>query len=117
MCLDADTPDYKKIEFFVAGLVPEIRGLVTANDCATLQGTIRLAHKLTNQKVEEGTLPPRGSVVKAPDCGSKRKWESSVKNSAPPQPQQQQKRSESSTPSSGQKTGSYHGSYPKCNKC
>src|ERR1043165_785633 len=44
MCLDADTPDYKKIEFFVAGLVPEIRGLVTANDCATLQGTIRLAH-------------------------------------------------------------------------
>src|ERR1043165_6767478 len=79
LCPDSVTPEYKAIEFYVSGLVPEIRGLVTANDAATLRDTIRLAHKLTTQKVQEGVLPPKGTVVNAPK-GSKRKWEGAGKN-------------------------------------
>ena len=84
LCPDSVTPEYKAIEFYISGLVPEVRGLVTANDATTLRDTIRLAHRLTKQKVQEGVLPPKGTVVKTSD-GNKRKWESAGKGTVQPQ--------------------------------
>ncbi|KAI3744724.1 hypothetical protein L1987_57815 [Smallanthus sonchifolius] len=90
--------------------------------------TIRLAHKLTDQAVTQGTLPPRGSVSKPTD-NNKRKFDhhshfhSNSKGSQPNQPQHQQQRkfeparNFNQTTSSGPNQGEYAGRYPKCNKC
>ena len=114
MCPGLATPEYRRIEHYVAGLVPEIAGLVAAADHTTMLATVRAAHKLTNMKVAEGVLPPRGAAVKAP-ADNKRKWESAGKNIG--SSQQQVKRQDVVGASSEQKTGGYVGKNPKCNTC
>ncbi|KAI3784118.1 hypothetical protein L1987_43211 [Smallanthus sonchifolius] len=106
MCPHMVTPDYKRIELYIGGLVPQIQSMVTSSNPTTIQQTIRLAHKLTDQAVTQGTLPSRGSLQRTP----------------PNQPQQQQRRFEptknfNQTTSSSQNQGGYAGKYPKCNKC
>ncbi|KAI3786426.1 hypothetical protein L1987_40093 [Smallanthus sonchifolius] len=131
------TPDYKRIELYIGGLVPQIQSMVTSSNPTTIQQTIRLAHKLTDQAVTQGTLPPRGSVSKPTD-NHKRKFDhhsnthnhsnSHSKGHQPNQPQfnqpqqQQQRRFEptknfNQSTSSGQNQGGYAGKSPKCNKC
>ncbi|KAI3827998.1 hypothetical protein L1987_02087 [Smallanthus sonchifolius] len=93
-----------------------------AGMCPHMQA-IRLAHKLTDQVVTQGTLPPRRSASKPAD-NNKCKFDNNVKNKGfqPNQPQQQQRRFEptknfNQSTSSGQGQSSYAGRYPKCNKC
>jgi len=81
LCPDLHTPEYRRIEHYVLGLVPEIVGLVAAGNLPTYAEVVRSAHRLTNLKVNEGILLARGSSVKAPESG-KRKWEGSGKGSA-----------------------------------
>ncbi|KAI3725067.1 hypothetical protein L1987_64841 [Smallanthus sonchifolius] len=73
MCPHMVTPDYKRIELYIGGLVPQIQSMVTSSNPTTIQQTIRLAHKLTDQVVTQGTLPPRGQnqggyAGKSPKC-------------------------------------------------
>ncbi|KAI3808079.1 hypothetical protein L1987_24021 [Smallanthus sonchifolius] len=124
MCPHMVTPDYKWIELYIGGLVPQIQSMVTSSNPTTIQQTIRLAHKLTDQAVTQGTLPPRGSVSK-PTENNKRKFDhhshshSNSKGSQPNQPQHQQQRkfeparNFSQTTSSGPNQGEYVGRYPK----
>ncbi|KAI3786647.1 hypothetical protein L1987_40484 [Smallanthus sonchifolius] len=49
MCPHMVTPSYKRIEMFISGLVPQIQSMVTSSNPTTIQQTIRLAHKLTDQ--------------------------------------------------------------------
>ncbi|KAI3814050.1 hypothetical protein L1987_18792 [Smallanthus sonchifolius] len=137
MCPHMVTPDYKRIELYIGGLVSQIQSMVTLSNPATIQQTIRLAHKLTDQAVTQGTLPPRGSVSKPTDT-HKRKFDhhsnthnhsnSHSKGPQPNQPQfnqppqQQQHMFEptknfNQSTSSGQNQGGYAGKSPKCNKC
>ncbi|KAI3686736.1 hypothetical protein L1987_80420 [Smallanthus sonchifolius] len=130
MCPHMVTPDYKRIELYIGGLVPQIQSMVTSSNPTTIQQTIRLAHKLTDQAVTQGTLRPRGSVPKPTD-NNKRKFDhyshshshSNSKGSQPNQPQHQQQRkfeparNFNQTTSSGPNQGEYAGKYPKCNKC
>ncbi|KAI3774094.1 hypothetical protein L1987_48637 [Smallanthus sonchifolius] len=67
MCPHMVTPDYKRIELYIGGLVPQIQSMVTSSNPATIQQTIRLAHKLTDQAVTQGTLPLIRSVSKPTD--------------------------------------------------
>ncbi|KAI3695403.1 hypothetical protein L1987_78400 [Smallanthus sonchifolius] len=123
------TPDYKRIELYIGGLVPQIQSMVTSSNPTTIQQTIRLAHKLTDQAVTQGTLPPRGSVSKSTE-NHKRKFDhhsnshSSSKGPQPNQPQQQQQQRRieptknfNQTTSSGQNQGGYAGKSPKCKNC
>ncbi|KAI3815961.1 hypothetical protein L1987_15645 [Smallanthus sonchifolius] len=64
--------------------------MVTSSNPTTIQQAIRLAHKLTDQAITQGTLPPR-------------RFEPT-------------KNFNQST-SSGQSQGGYAGKHPKCNKC
>ncbi|KAI3774330.1 hypothetical protein L1987_48881 [Smallanthus sonchifolius] len=130
MCPHMVTPDYKWIELYIGGLVPQIQSMVTSSNPTTIQQTIRLAHKLTDQAVTQGTLPPRGSIAKPTDS-HKRKFDhhshshnhSNSKGSQSNQPQHQQQRkfehtrNFNQTTSSGPNQGEYAGRYPKCNKC
>ena len=44
------TPEYARIERYMWGLAPQIRGMVTSNP-ATIQSAIALAHSLTDDAV------------------------------------------------------------------
>src|ERR1043165_8135585 len=116
LCPDLHTPEYRRIEHYVAGLVPEVRGLVAAGNLAVYSEVVRSAHRLTNMNVAEGVLPPRGTTVKAP-VDHKRKWDGSGKSSGLGQPQQQVKRVEVLGSSSDQKQGGYTGKKPRCDLC
>ncbi|KAI3686594.1 hypothetical protein L1987_80274 [Smallanthus sonchifolius] len=123
LCPQMVTPPYKRIEKFIDGLVPQIQSVVTSSNPTTIQQAIRLAHRLTDQAVAQGTLPPRGTLSKTAD--NKRKFDSSFPKtfqSNPPSQQQQHRKFEpsknnSQSNSSQQNQGSYNGKYPKCNKC
>ncbi|KAI3820989.1 hypothetical protein L1987_08545 [Smallanthus sonchifolius] len=93
MCSHMVTPPYKRIEMFISGLVPQIQSMVTSSNPTTIQQTICLAHKLMDQAVTQGTLPPRKSASKSTD-NNKRKFDSSNNNRGfqSNQPQQQQQR-------------------------
>ncbi|KAI3794786.1 hypothetical protein L1987_37425 [Smallanthus sonchifolius] len=91
LCPQMVTPPYKRIEKFIDGLVPQIQSMVTSSNPTTIQQAIRLAHRLTDQAVAQGTLPPRGALSKTAD--NKRKFDSSFPKtfqSNPPSQQQQQ---------------------------
>ncbi|KAI3819829.1 hypothetical protein L1987_13681 [Smallanthus sonchifolius] len=132
MCLHMVTPDYMRIELYIGGLVPQIQSMVTSSNPTTIKQTIRLAHKLTDQAVTQGTLPQRGSVSKSTD-NHKSKFDhhsNTHSNSKGAQfnqlqlnqPQQQHRKFEpakniNQSTSSGQNQGGYVGKYLKCNKC
>ena len=96
--------------------MPEVAGLVAAADHTTMLDTVRAAHKLTNMKVAEGVLPPRGAAVKAP-ADNKRKWDGAGKSASSGQPQQQVRKTEALGSSSGQRQDGYTGKLPECNQC
>ncbi|KAI3786723.1 hypothetical protein L1987_40623 [Smallanthus sonchifolius] len=74
LCPQMVTPTYKRIEMYIGGLVPQIQSMVTSSNPTTVDQTIRLAHKLTDQAVAQGTLHPRKSASKVVD--NKRKFDS-----------------------------------------
>jgi len=117
LCPDLHVPEYRRIEHYISGLVPEIAGLVAAGNLPTYSDVVRSAHRMTNLKVSKGILPAKGSTVKVPES-NKRKWENEGKGSTPA-PTQQGKRfdSEGSSFSSSKPGGGYAGMLPKCNKC
>ena len=79
MCPNLSIPPYKKIELYIKCLAPQIRSMVTSAHQGTIQQTIRMAYKLTNEAVELGTLPKRGaSTSSTPPVDNKRKWEAST---------------------------------------
>ncbi|XP_076934013.1 uncharacterized protein LOC143600119 [Bidens hawaiensis] len=50
------TPEYARIERYIWGLAPEIRGMVTSSKPATIQSARELAKSLTDNAVRMGTL-------------------------------------------------------------
>ncbi|XP_076881701.1 uncharacterized protein LOC143529902 [Bidens hawaiensis] len=140
MCPRMVDPPSKRIEMYIDGLVPQIQGMVTSSKSAMIQQAIRIAHKLTDQAVAQGALPPRGSTSKTHDNTSndnnnnnnsgngKRKFDNTRSSSSNP-PQQQHHRkpelarnfnnqgSNNNNNGGGQGSSGYDGKYPKCNKC
>jgi hypothetical protein len=62
------TPESKRIQRYIWGLAPQIRGMVTSSNPATMQAALELAGRLTDEMVRSGTL---GKV----QVGEKRKFE------------------------------------------
>ncbi|KAJ9552791.1 LOW QUALITY PROTEIN: hypothetical protein OSB04_016836 [Centaurea solstitialis] len=103
------TPESKRIDRYLWGLAPEIRGMVTSSNPTTIQAVVALATTLTNDAVRAGTLK-LGSV------GSKRKSKFQLA-----------KRLQGNTRKGkqllrafgvkGQEVGRNSGNYPRCNQC
>ncbi|KAD3640228.1 hypothetical protein E3N88_29451 [Mikania micrantha] len=108
----------KKVERYVWGLAPQIRGLVTSSRPTTLKSAILLAGQLTDEMIRTGTLIKKGA-------GEKRKFESSRPANAPSKKTRtarnygavtQEKRSP--PPSKCNKCNLYHqGECPICSQC
>lgn len=64
LCPHMVTTTFKRIEKYLGGLAPQIQGMVTSSNPATIQHAIRLAHQLTDQAVAQGTLPKRDKHAK-----------------------------------------------------
>ncbi|KAJ0782008.1 putative transcription factor interactor and regulator CCHC(Zn) family [Helianthus annuus] len=70
-----DSPT-KRIELYLKGLVPEIQSLMTTANLGTIQQVTRLAHRLTDQAVEQNKLPKRAeSDTARASRDNKRKWD------------------------------------------
>ncbi|KAJ0600505.1 putative retrotransposon gag domain-containing protein [Helianthus annuus] len=93
MCPTMVDPPIKRIELYLKGLVPKIQSHVTVANLATIQQVIRLAHRLTDQAVEQNKLSKRIGTTTTSDApnDNKRKWDgvsSKGSTSAPSQSQQ-----------------------------
>ncbi|KAJ0840577.1 putative retrotransposon gag domain-containing protein [Helianthus annuus] len=73
-------PPPRRIELYIKGLAPAVKSYVIAANLNNLPQIIRLAHKITDQEVERGSLPPRVSATTfpatatTPASDNKRKW-------------------------------------------
>ncbi|KAJ0859977.1 putative transcription factor interactor and regulator CCHC(Zn) family [Helianthus annuus] len=133
LCPNMSRPPSRRIELYLKGLAPAVKGYVTAANLDNLPRIVRLAHKITNQEVERGSLPPRVSATTStatattPASDHKRKWNDTDKTTSA---SQSQKRADNSTHRSFSQTssvnqnqsnnsnqGSYAGKLPKCDKC
>ncbi|MFS8017395.1 putative transcription factor interactor and regulator CCHC(Zn) family [Helianthus anomalus] len=130
LCPTTVDPPVKRIELYLKGLVPEIQSHVTSTNLATIQDVTRLAHRLTNQAVEQNRLPKRISATTtatttttATPSDNKRKWDGDFSKGSATAPSQAQQRkidnyqspSQQSSGSHGQ--GGYRGNHQKCNRC
>ncbi|KAJ0466515.1 putative transcription factor interactor and regulator CCHC(Zn) family [Helianthus annuus] len=131
LCPTMVDPPYKRIELYLKGLAPEIQSHVTSANLENIQEIQRLAHRITDQAVDQNKLPKRvnatanvtTSVTPATSGDSKRKWDGdSSKSSASVQPQAQQQKidhyqSPSQQSSGGHRQRRYQGSQPRCHNC
>ncbi|XP_021979737.1 uncharacterized protein LOC110875851 [Helianthus annuus] len=130
MCPNLSRPPHRKIELYIKGLAPQVKGLVTAANLDNLPQIIRLAHKITDQEVECGSLPPRTTATTTtttptPDnkhkCNDADKAANSNQSQKKPDNNNSHSFSQSSSvnqnQSNSQTSGSYAGKQPKCNKC
>ncbi|KAF5803695.1 putative nucleotidyltransferase, Ribonuclease H [Helianthus annuus] len=133
MCPNLSRPMPRRIELFIRGLPPRVKSLVTAAHLNDLTQIVRLTHKIVDQEVESGSLPPRISATAAatPTAtasanDNKRKWSDYDKASSAGQNQKRpdnsnrnisQSSSVNQGQGSGQSQGSYAGKKPQCNKC
>ncbi|MFS8022599.1 putative transcription factor interactor and regulator CCHC(Zn) family [Helianthus anomalus] len=131
LCPTMLDPPVKRIELYLKGLAPEIQSHVTSANLNNIQEITRLAHRLTDQAVEQNRLPKRinattaatTSATPATPSDNKRKWErDSSKGSATVQSQVQQQKTDHYQSPSQQSSGSrgqkgYRGNHPRCNNC
>ncbi|KAJ0640404.1 putative nucleotidyltransferase, Ribonuclease H [Helianthus annuus] len=131
LCPTMVDPPYKRIELYLKGLAPEIQSHVTSANLENIQEIQRLAHRITDQAVEQNKLPKRVSATTTvtPSAtpvtlsDNKRKWEGdSSKASVSVQSQNQQRKTDNYQSPNQQSSGShrqggYRGNLPKCNNC
>ena len=98
------TPESKRIERYIYGLVPEIRGTVKATEPATIQSAILRAGTLTDEMVRNGTLK----------TNDKRKGMSESNEQKGKMDDHKKARAFAATSSDKKE---YMGPHPKCAKC
>ncbi|KAJ0726607.1 putative nucleotidyltransferase, Ribonuclease H [Helianthus annuus] len=128
LCPTMVDPPIKRIELYLKGLASEIQSHVTSANLDNIQDIQRLAHRLTDQAVEQNKLPKRiGATTSAATpttpSDNKRKWDGdSSKGSATVQSQAQQQKTDhyqspSQQSSGGHRQRRYQGFHPKCHNC
>ncbi|KAM0033307.1 putative transcription factor interactor and regulator CCHC(Zn) family [Helianthus debilis subsp. tardiflorus] len=129
LCPTMVDPLYKRIELYLKGLAPEIQSHVTSANLNNIQEIQRLAHRLTDQAVDQNKLPKRisatatATTTSATPSENKRKWDGdSSRGSVSVQSQTQQRRTNDYQSPNQQSSGSqgqsgYRGTHPWCNRC
>ncbi|XP_022023830.1 GATA zinc finger domain-containing protein 10-like [Helianthus annuus] len=122
MCPNLSRPPHHRIELYINGLAPHVKGLVTAANLDNLPRIIRLAHKITDQEVERGSLPPRiTATVTTATTTTPAKVPNSNQSQKKPDNSNNRSFSQSSSVNQNQSNnsnqGSYTGKQPKCSKC
>ncbi|KAJ0668742.1 putative nucleotidyltransferase, Hydrolase [Helianthus annuus] len=129
LCPTMVDPPIKRIELYLKGLASEIQSHVTSANLDNIQDIQRLAHRLTDQAVDQNKLPKRISATTtavttpATPSDNKRKWDGdSSKGSTTVQSQAQQQKTDhyqspSQQSSGGHRQRRYQGFHPKCHNC
>ncbi|KAD6794782.1 hypothetical protein E3N88_05678 [Mikania micrantha] len=112
------------IEKYIKGLVPQIRGNVTAAEPTTLKRTILLTTKLTDEAVRSGTLISKSQTAVGRSeagtsnvsKGTKRKWFGKSKTKAPAETSQN-KPTVKNYGAAIPERKVYTGPAPKCDRC
>ncbi|KAI3773630.1 hypothetical protein L1987_48160 [Smallanthus sonchifolius] len=102
------TPEPKRIERYIWGLVPHIRGMVTSAKPTTMQSVIQLAGELTDEMVRNGILVKKGTV------GNKSEKKAVKKTTGGPSKKRKFVKNYVVV-TQGKKV--YNGNLPKCNRC
>ncbi|MFS7922846.1 putative retrotransposon gag domain-containing protein [Helianthus anomalus] len=96
-------PMSRRIELFIKGLPPRVKGLVTAANLNNLTQIVRLDHKIVDQEVESNSLPPRVSATTTaattattPATDDKRKWNDADKATSVSQSQKKARQQQQS---------------------
>ncbi|KAK1415466.1 hypothetical protein QVD17_31248 [Tagetes erecta] len=111
------TPEFKRVERYLWGLAPQIRGMVTASNPVTAKSAIALAHKLTDDTIRDGSFK---KVSEDKKVGDKRKWDSKSDNKYGNHQSKKQntvKAFAAGTAVNTVEPKKYNGPHPKCNKC
>ncbi|MFS7937848.1 putative retrotransposon gag domain-containing protein [Helianthus anomalus] len=116
LCPTMVDPPIKRIELYLKGLAPEIQSHVTSANLDNIQAIQRLAHRITDQAVDQNRLPKRISATTtattpattpATPSENKRKWDGdSSKGSVSVQSQTQQRRTNDYQSPNQQSSGS-----------
>ncbi|KAJ0852194.1 putative nucleotidyltransferase, Ribonuclease H [Helianthus annuus] len=131
LCPTMVDPPIKRIELYLKGLAPEIQSHVTSANLDNVQDIQRLAHRLTDQAVDQNRLPKRisatttatTSATPTTPSDNKRKWDGdSSKGSATVQSQVQQRKTDNYQSPVQQSSGNqgrvaYRGNHPRCSNC
>ncbi|KAJ0591390.1 putative transcription factor interactor and regulator CCHC(Zn) family [Helianthus annuus] len=125
LCPTMVDPPYKRIELYLKGLAPEIQSHVTSANLENIQGIQRLAHRITDQAVDQNKLPKRvnatatvtSAATTATPSDNKRKWDGDSDQSQAQQRRTNDYQNPSQQPSGKQEQGGYRGVHPLCNKC
>ncbi|KAJ0550384.1 putative nucleotidyltransferase, Ribonuclease H [Helianthus annuus] len=131
LCPTMVDPPVKRIELYLKGLAPEIQSHVTSANLNNIQDIQRLAHRLTDQAVDQNKLPKRISVTttatttpattSATPSENKRKWDGdSSKGSVSVQSQAQQRRTNDYQSPNQQSCNKHHSGRchrERCQRC
>jgi hypothetical protein len=103
------TPEEKKIDRYIWGLAPEIRGMVTAANPTTIQSAVVLANRLTNDVIRSG------GALKGNDAGKRKLDNHSRQRGGGNSDKRQMVARNFGMAAQGPKQ--YNGPHPRCNKC
>ncbi|XP_035832659.1 uncharacterized protein LOC118481323 [Helianthus annuus] len=123
MCPNLSRPPPRRIELYIKGLAPAVKSLVTAANLNNLPQIIRLAHKITDQEVERGSLPPRVSATTpaatttTPACHRCDKVGHVAKDCRAPYPKQQQQQNQQHQQQQRQQPHQNQGNRKGCFQC
>ncbi|KAF5764357.1 putative transcription factor interactor and regulator CCHC(Zn) family [Helianthus annuus] len=125
LCPTMVDPPYKRIELYLKGLAPEIQSHVTSANLENIQEIQRLAHRITDQAVDQNKLPKRvnatatvtSAATTATPSDNKRKWDGDSEQSQAQQRRTNDYQNPSQQSSGSQEQGGYRGVHPLCNKC
>ncbi|KAJ0946668.1 putative transcription factor interactor and regulator CCHC(Zn) family [Helianthus annuus] len=125
LCPTMVDPPYKRIELYLKGLAPEIQSHVTSANLENIQEIQRLAHRITDQAVDQNKLPKRvnatatvtSAATSATPSDNKRKWDGDSEQSQAQQRRTNDYQNPGQQSSGSQEQGGYRGVHPLCNKC
>jgi hypothetical protein len=103
-------PEPKRIQRYIWGLVPQIRGLVTASKPTSMHDDMDLAGSLADEMVRNGTL---GKA----QAGDKRKWDNNKQGSSGSNDYRKPSNAVKNFVATVPERALYARTQPKCNKC
>ncbi|KAI3704083.1 hypothetical protein L1987_74291 [Smallanthus sonchifolius] len=108
------TPEYKKVERYLWGLAPQIRGLVTSSNPMDAKSAITLAFKLRDNAVRDGLFKKK--ETEEGRSGEKRKWFGKPSNQNRNQSYKRPETMKAFVANTVEQKG-YLGARPRCDNC
>ncbi|KAI3494637.1 hypothetical protein L1887_40554 [Cichorium endivia] len=111
------TPEEKRIDRFIWGLAPEIRGMVTSANPTTIQRAVVLANRLTNDLIRTRATTTEGSNSKRKSDQQEERRSGGKSRRKPKTSKNFVVKTQEPEVTMTQERKQYMGPHPKCGKC